>query len=221
MEATHTIILEGEGLWIAKEVVAHAQNVNAELGLSWALPQSPTQEVHTQIVVVEPCPILGKPGGLKKVTCMQPVAAEPDRPGGQPGDLSANAHAHLASTEPEDLEIEGEETAINATFEEDADPRINLQGNGVSHPIMLKEDIFLTFSSSPLHTTLEAARTQHSPPIDTRTPAIEGPESTGCANMVPPPLNIPLPKKAAEPPDQPLPKQIQAPIDAEGPLEPS
>src|SRR5216683_4438156 len=48
MEATHTIILEGEGLWIAKEAVAHAQNVNAELGLSWALPQSPTQEVHTQ-----------------------------------------------------------------------------------------------------------------------------------------------------------------------------
>ncbi len=34
IEATHTVILEGEGLWIAEEVAAHAQNVDVELGLS-------------------------------------------------------------------------------------------------------------------------------------------------------------------------------------------
>ncbi len=54
--------------------------------------------------------------------------------------------------------MEGEETAINAAVEEDTDPCVNLQGNGVSHLTMLKEDNFLTFSLAPLHTTLEAAR---------------------------------------------------------------
>ncbi len=33
-DATHTVVLEGEGLWIAEEVAAHAQNVDVELGLS-------------------------------------------------------------------------------------------------------------------------------------------------------------------------------------------
>ena len=34
IEATHTIVLEGEGLWIAKEAATHAQNIVAELSLS-------------------------------------------------------------------------------------------------------------------------------------------------------------------------------------------
>jgi hypothetical protein len=100
MEATHTIILEEEGLWIAEEAAAHAQNVVAELGLSRALPQSLTPEVHAQRVIAEPCPISGKLRGLEKVTHVQPIAAEPDLPGGQPGDPNVNAHTHLASAEP-------------------------------------------------------------------------------------------------------------------------
>ncbi len=229
-EATHTIVLEREGYWMAEKEATHTQHVDVEIGLPLGHPESPALEVHAQTVIVEPHPILGKLGGLEKVACMQPVAVELDLPGGQPGDPNVNARMHLASAEPEDLEIEGdtdllevegEETAINATFEEDADPHVDLQGNGVSHPIMLKEDIFLTFSSSPLYTTSEAARTQCSPPIDTRTLAIKGPELTGRTDMALPPLNIPLPEKAAEPPDQPLPEQIRASVDAEGLLKPS
>jgi hypothetical protein len=82
MEATHTIVLEGEGLWMAEEGAAHTQNVDAELGLSQALPENLTPEVHVQTVIAEPHPISGKPGGLKKVAHVQPVAAEPDLPGG-------------------------------------------------------------------------------------------------------------------------------------------
>jgi hypothetical protein len=216
MEATHTVVLKGEGLWMAEEGATHTQNVNAELGLSQALPENPTPEVYVQTVIAEPHPISGKPGGLEKVAHTQPVAAEPDLPGGQPGDLKEDARTHLASVEPgnlmnaeEDwlLEVEGEETAINAAFKEDADPRIDLQGNGVSHPNMHKEDMFLTFLSSPLHNTLEAARMQRSPPIDEGTLPIEGPEPSSHVNMVPPLLDIPLPEKAAEPPDWPSPEQ--------------
>jgi hypothetical protein len=230
MEATHTVVLEEEGLWIAEEAAAHAQNVVAELGLSRALPQSLTPEVHAQRVVAEPCPISGEPGGLKKVARAQPIAAEPDLPGGQPGDPNANARAHLASAEPNDLQTEGDKdlleveeegAAVNAAVESDVDPRVDLQGNGVSHPIMPNEDMFLTFPSSPLHNTLEAARMQRSPPVDEGTPPIEGPEPSGRANTAPPPLDIPPPEKAAEPPDWPSPEQARAPVDAEGLLEPS
>ena len=119
------------------------------------------------------------------------------------------------------LKVEGEETAVNTTVEEDVDPCVDLQGNGVSHLTMLKEDIFLTFPSSPLHNTLEAARMQRSPPVDEGTLPIEGPEPSGQANTVPPPLDIPPPEKAAEPPDWPSPEQARAPVDAEGLLEPS
>jgi len=229
-EATHTVTLEGEELWMAEEAAAHPQNVDAELGLSWALPQSLTPEVHAQRVIMEPCPISGKLGGLEKVTRTQPVAAELDLPGGQPGDPNANAHAHLASAEPNNLrmeedkdllEVEGEETAVNAAVEEDVDPRVNLQGNRVSHLTMLKEDNFLTFPSSYLHITLEAARTQHSSPINVGTPPIEGPELFSHANTALPSLNTPLPEEATEPLISGLPEQIQAPINAEGPLKPS
>jgi hypothetical protein len=109
--------------------------------------------------------------------------------------------------------VEGEETAVNTAVEEDVDPHVDLQGNGVSHPIMLKEDIFLTFSSSPLHTTLEAARTQPSPPVDTGTLAIEVPQSSSRANTALPPLDTPPPEEAAEPLISGLPKQIPAPVD--------
>jgi len=112
------------------------------------------------------------------------------------------------------LEVEVEGAAVNPAFEEDADPRVDLQGNGVGHPIMLKEDIFLTFSSSPLHTTLEAARTQRSPPVDTGTPAIEVPESSGRANTALPLLDTPPPEEAAEPLISGLPDQSPAPVDA-------
>jgi len=134
---------------------------------------------------------------------MQLVAAEPDLKCSQPSDPDLIAHAHLAGAEPNDmpiegkddwLKVEGEETAVNATVEEDADPCANLQGNRVSHLTMPKEDIFLTFPSSPLHTTLEAARMQRSPPVDTGTPAIEEPELSGYANMALLLLDTPLPE---------------------------
>ncbi len=119
------------------------------------------------------------------------------------------------------LEGEGEATAVNATVEEDVDPRIDLQGNGVSHLTMLKKSNFLTYSLSSLHNTLEAARTQHLPPVDKGMPPIEGPESSSHANTAPPQLNIPPPEKAVEPPDWPSPEQDRAPINVEGLLEPS
>ena len=62
---------------------------------------------------------------------------------------------------------------------------------------------------------------QHPPPIDAGTLAIEGPESTGRANTVLPPLDMPPPEKAAEPPDWPSPEQNRSLVDAEGLLEPS
>ncbi len=195
---------------MAEEEAAHTQHVDVEMGPPLGHPESLAPEVHTQTVIVEPHPILGEPGGLEEVAHAQPVAVELDLPGGQPGDPKEDAHAHLASAEPgnlmnaeEDwlLEVEGEETAVNAAVEEDVDPRIDLQGNGVSHLTMLKKSNFLTYLLSPLHNTLEAARMQRSPSVDTGMPAIEEPELTGRANMAPPPLDIPLPEKAAEPPD--------------------
>ena len=53
--------------------------------------------------------------------------------------------------------------------------------------------------------------------------AIEGTELTGCTNMALLPLDTraPPPKEAAEPPNQPSPEQIRAPVDVEGLLEPS
>jgi hypothetical protein len=88
---------------MAKKVATHAQNVNMELGLSWALPQSLIPEVHVQIVVAEPCPISGKLGGLEEVAHAQSVAVELNLLGGQPGDPNVNARAHLASAEPNNL----------------------------------------------------------------------------------------------------------------------
>ncbi len=199
-EATHTIVLEGEGYWMAEEEAAHAQHVNVEMGLPLGHPESLALEVHAQTVIAEPHPILGKPGGLKKVAHTQPVATELDLPGGQPGDPNVNTHMHLASMEhkvlqiegnDDLLEVEGEGATINATFEEDADSHVDLQGNGVSHPIMLKKDIFLTFSSFPLHTILEAARMQCSPPINAGTLAIEEPELSSHTNMALPLLDTP------------------------------
>jgi len=221
-DATHTIVLDKEGYWMAEEGATHTQNVIVELGLSQTLPQSQTPEVHTQMVATEPCSKLGEPGGLEKVAHMQLVAMEPDLKCGQPGDPDLITHTYLASVKPNDLpikgkddwlEVEGEETAINAAVEEDADPHIDLQGNGVSHLTMLKEDNFLTFLSAPLHTTLEAARTQHSPLVDKGTLPVEGPELSSHTNMVLPPLDTPPPEEAAEPLISGLPKQIPAPID--------
>ena len=86
---------------------------------------------------------------------------------------------------------------------------------------MLKKFNFVPFLLSPLHTTLEAVRMQHPPPIDAGTLAIEGLESTGHANMALLLLNMPPPEKAAEPPDWPSPEQNRSPVDVEGLLEPS
>ena len=49
---------------------------------------------------------------------------------------------------------------------------------------------------------------QHSPSVDAGMLAIEEPESTSCTNMVLLPLDTPLPKDAAEPPELLLPEQI-------------
>ncbi len=83
-DATHTLVLEREGLWIAEEAAAYAQNVVAELGLSQDLSQSPDPEVYMETVATEPCPISGELGGLnsEKVAHVQPVAMEPDLLGG-------------------------------------------------------------------------------------------------------------------------------------------
>jgi len=117
-EATHTITLEGEELWMAEEAATHTQNVDVELGLSRALPQSLIPEVHVQIVVAEPCPILGKPGGLEKVARTQPIATELDLPGGQPGDPNANARTHLASAEPNNLRMEEDEDLLEVAHQQ-------------------------------------------------------------------------------------------------------
>ena len=111
-------------------------SVDMELGLSWDLTQSLTLEVHVQTVIVEPCPILGEPEGLKKVTYIQPVAIELNLPDGQPSNLNANAYMHLASVEPkllpiekenEDLlEVEGKGTTVNTAIKENVNPHINL-----------------------------------------------------------------------------------------------
>ncbi len=228
-DTTHTVILEGERLWIAEEAAAHTQNVDVELGLSWALPQSLNPEVHVKIVVVEPDPKLGEPDAPRAAAYVQLVSVELDLLLGLPGDPKEDTCVHLTSAEPNDLqtkrdkdcllEVEREETAVNAAVKEDVDPHVNLQGNGVSHLTTLKEDIFLTFSLSPLHNTLEAARMQCSPSVDAGMPAIEEPESTSCADMALLPLDTPPPKEATEPPKLPSPEQIQAPINAEGLLE--
>src|SRR6266851_6898638 len=78
MEATHTVVLEGEGYWMAEEEAAHAQHVDVEMGLPLGHPESPALEVHAQTVVTEPHPILGELGGLEKVTHVLLVATEPD-----------------------------------------------------------------------------------------------------------------------------------------------
>ena len=170
------------------------------------------------MVVTEPDPKPGELDALRAATHAQLVSMELDLLLGLSGNPKEDAHTHLASVEPNNLqtkrdedcllEVEGEETAINTTIKEGTDPHVNLQGNGVSHLTMLKEDIFLTFSLSPLHNTLEAARIQCSPSINSGMPAIEEPELTNYTNMVLLPLNTPLPKEATEPPELLLPEQI-------------
>src|SRR6266851_112987 len=159
-----------------------------------------------KMVVIEPDLKLGEPDALRAAAYAQLVSAEPDLLLGLPGNPKEDTRAHLASAEPNDLQtkrdedclLEVEETAVNAAVKEDVDPCIDLQGNGVSHLTTLKEDIFLTFLLFPLHNTLEAARMQHSPSVNTGMPAIEEPESTSCTNTVLLLLDTTLPKDAAE-----------------------
>ncbi len=54
MEATHTVVLEGEGYWMAEEEAAYMQHVNMEMGLPLGHPESLVLEVYMQTVVVEP-----------------------------------------------------------------------------------------------------------------------------------------------------------------------
>jgi hypothetical protein len=63
-DGPHTVVEEGKGSWIAEKGAAHAQNVNVELDLSRALPQTPTLEVHARMAVAEPDPRRGKPDAI-------------------------------------------------------------------------------------------------------------------------------------------------------------
>ena len=58
------------------------------------------------------------------------------------------------------------ETAIDAIVEEDINPHINLQGNGVSQPTTPKKNKIRPFLLSLLLKTLEAARMQCSSAVN-------------------------------------------------------
>ena len=155
---------------------------------------------------------------------LDPFVGDPDETWFGPQDLEQT----FTWDGPDDwlTEVEGEGTAMYTAVEKDVDPRVDLQGNGVSHPTTPKKIKFRPFLLSPLLKTSEAARTQRSPPVNAGMSGIEGPESTGHANTALPPLDtappeeVPEPlREAIEPLSRPSPKPVRAPIDAEGHLE--
>ena len=188
---------------------------------------------HMQLVSVEPDLQVGKPDALK-VTHTHTVDVKPDWIlWGKPGDPNTDASMHLAGMEHEVLmgtredkpdnwllqEMEEEGAARKTTsIKGDNDSHIELQESGVSHLPMLKEKELLTFPSSPSPTIPKAAWMQRSPIVNTGMPAI--PPTKGSVDLEPPLHDpLPLPDKAAEPPDMDPPKQIRAPTDVRGQTE--
>ena len=204
---THTVLdvdVAGE-FWLAEEEVAHAQIVDAEPDLTWGHLENSAADAHAQFVSAEPEPWLGKPDSLED-----------------------DAHAHLESAEPEILmnteedwlqEMEEEETAeVIAAVDEEKDPHVDLQGLGVSHLTMLKGTRPLASPLSlhqPILSRIESP--PRSPATETGTQAMR--ESGSGIDLESPPLDLPPLKGAAKPPDNTVPKQIQAPTKVERLLE--
>ena len=144
---------------------------------------------------------------------------EPDSTAGKETIPDANTCVHLESTEQEDLmnakedwvyKLEEGTARENTSVEEDRDPCIELQEPGVSYLATQENTKPLTLSSLPPPITLEAARTQCLPAVNTGTLATPEPEDHS-ADLELQPYDMPT-NKAIEPCDH-LPKQIQAPTD--------
>src|SRR5712672_2213741 len=229
---TFLAIDTAEEFWLVEEVeVAHTQMVSVEPDLTRGHPQDTATDAHVQLVSTEPDPLPGKSDSLEDHARTQPIGAEPNPTWRHPEDPVADAHAHLESAEPEILmnaeddspqeveEVEEEVIAkVTAAVDKDKDPRVDLQGLGVSHLPMLKGANALTSPlSQPTSTLLRTKRPPTSPAIETGTRATG--ESRRGVNIEPPPLDQPPPAGAAEPPDSTVPEQIQSSTQVERPSE--
>lgn len=100
---TFLAIDSAEELCLAKEEVAHPQTpqtVDAELDLIWGHPKVPVMHAHAQLVSTEPVILLGELDCPEDDARIQDIALEPDP---LLGNHNEDAHAHLASAEPEIL----------------------------------------------------------------------------------------------------------------------
>ncbi|KAF8489659.1 hypothetical protein F5888DRAFT_1870139 [Russula emetica] len=219
-----------EELWLAEEEeVAHAQMVDAELDLIWGHPKDPVADAHAQLVSAEPDLWL-ELDCLEDNARMQDIGMEPDP---LVGNHNEDAHAQLESAELEILtnkedgllhqveEVEGEGTAeVIAAVDEEKDPRVDLQGLGVSHLATLEGTKVLTFPLSQSPHQSNILRTEclpKSPAIKTGTQATR--ELRPGTDLEPSPLDFPLSKGAVKPFNSTVPEQIQAPTQVERPSE--
>ena len=197
------INIAGES-WLAEEEVVQAQVVDVELDLTWGHLEDSIGDAHVPFVSAEPDPLLGELDSLED-----------------------NAHAHLESTELEILtntevnwleEVEEEETAkVMAVVD---GPRVDLQGLGVSNLTMLKGMNTLTFPSLESSYQPILLRIEHLLRLlATETGMWATRESRHHTDLELLPLNLPPPNGDAEPPDNTVPKQIQAPTKVERLLE--
>jgi len=222
---THAADLEGEGCPLAKEGDTLVQIISAEAVPSRQHPQAPTQGVHAQTIGAEPSAILGElgatewqPGNPSANTPKGVAHPEPDSMPGEDIDPNVNAPMHLEGLGPEVMLEEGGIAGENASVEGDRDPLVKLQESGVSHLAMPEEVTFLTSSSSSSSpTTSDAARTQHSPAVNTGMSAI--PIIDHGIILEPPLHDMLLPNKGAESLDHHPSKQSQATTEVGGPLE--
>src|SRR5712691_3315723 len=138
----------------------------------------------------------GHPGNPNDNTPEGVAHQEPDSMPGEDAITNPYAPAHLEGVGPElsmdgkedqSLEVEEGIAGENASIEGDIGPRVELQYPGVS-PFAMQEDVgsLTPPSPPPTPTTPEAASTQHSPAVNSGTPAIPEPEDRG-TDLDPPP----------------------------------
>jgi len=143
-------------------------------------------------------------------------------------EIEMNAPAHLEGMGPDTLMEEEDDCLLKveedgatrkaASVEGDVDPRIELQGPGVSCLATQENAESLTLPSPTSPTTPEAASMQRSLAVNTEMPAIPVPDHSVDLELQV--HNAPLPpNKAAEHPIHQAPEQIQAPTKVGGPLE--
>ena len=213
-DATHAANLEGEAYLLAKKGVTHVQITIVEADLSQQHLYNPDPKVHAQTVSTEQNPKSDDNNSYNEWEAFCTETWGMENEGTIP---DANACVHLESTEQEDLmnvkedwvyKLEEGTARENASVKEDRDPCIKLQEPGVSYLATQEDAESLTLSSSP-PITLETARMQCSPAINTGTPAIPEPEDCGMDLELQP--HDTLTNKAVEPHDH-LPEQIRASI---------